>query len=163
MPAPLGEARATFVTLTVDHALRGCCGTLEPRRPLLLDVWQNAQASAFHDPRFAPLTAAEWLATEIEVSVLGPRERIVATDEQALLDALVPGQDGLVLAWRGTRATFLPKVWEQVRDPRDFLCRLKQKAGWTDDFWAPDIEAWRYQTEIVGPVPAAMARPANAA
>jgi len=152
---PLAEHRASFVTLTLDRALRGCCGTLEPARPLLLDIWHNAQASAFHDPRFPPLTLAEWRGVELEVSVLTPCERVAVASEQELLLLLVPGRDGLVLAWNGMRATFLPKVWEQVGSPREFLRRLKHKAGWAADFWAADLEVWRYETEIVGPVPAA--------
>jgi len=155
LPQPLGEPRASFVTITIDHALRGCCGTLEPARPLLLDVWHNAQASAFHDSRFPPLTVAEWRLAQLEVSVLTPCERVVVASEQELLLGLVPGRDGLVLARRGMRATFLPKVWEQVGSGREFLRRLKGKAGWAADFWAADLEVWRYETEIVGPVRAA--------
>jgi len=111
LPQPLAEHRASFVTLTLDRALRGCCGTLEPARPLLLDVWHNAQASAFHDPRFPPLTLADWRSVELEVSVLTPCERVVVASEQELLLQLEPGRDGVVLAWQGMRATFLPKVW----------------------------------------------------
>jgi len=155
LPQPLAEHRASFVTLMLDRALRGCCGTLEPARPLLLDVWHNAQASAFHDPRFPPLTLAEWRSIDLEVSVLTPCERVVAASEQELLLRLEPGRDGLVLAWRGMRATFLPKVWEQVSGPQEFLRHLKRKAGWPADFWAADLEVWRYETEIVGPVRAA--------
>jgi AMMECR1 domain-containing protein len=47
------------------------------------------------------------------------------------------------------RATFLPKVWEHVAGPRDFLRRLKEKAGLAADFWAPDVEVWRYETELM--------------
>jgi AmmeMemoRadiSam system protein A len=163
LPSGLREPRASFVTITIAGALRGCCGTLEPARPLLLDVWHNAQASAFRDPRFAPLTVSEWRLSRLEVSVLTPCERVAVTDEQQLLLGLVPGRDGLVLAWRGMRATFLPRVWEQLPEPRDFLRRLKQKAGWPADFWAADLEVWRYETEIMatdrpaalGPAPAA--------
>ena len=155
LPQPLAEHRASFVTLTLEGALRGCCGTLEPARPLLLDVWHNAQASAFHDPRFPPLTLAEWSGVELEVSVLTPCERVVVASEQELLARLEPGRDGLVLAWQGMRATFLPKVWEQVSGAPEFLRRLKHKAGWPADFWASNLEVWRYETEIVGPVRAA--------
>jgi len=151
---PLGEHRASFVTLALDRALRGCCGTLEPSRPLLIDVWHNARASAFHDPRFPPLTLAEWRSVELEVSVLTPCQRVMVASEQELLLALEPGRDGLVLAWQGMRATFLPKVWDQIADAREFVRRLKQKAGWPADFWTADIEVWRYETEIVGPSPA---------
>jgi AmmeMemoRadiSam system protein A len=152
---PLAEHRASFVTLTLDQSLRGCCGTLEAARPLLLDVWHNAQASAFHDPRFPPLTLAEWRRVELEVSVLTPCERLVVADERELLLQLEPGRDGLVLSWRGVRATFLPKVWEQVSGAEEFLRRLKQKAGWPAGFWATDLEIWRYETESVGPMRAA--------
>jgi AmmeMemoRadiSam system protein A len=161
LPRALDEPRASFVTLTIDHALRGCCGTLEPARPLLLDVWHNAQASAFRDPRFAPLNAAEWRRSRLEIAVLTPCERIAVTDEQDLLRTLVPGRDGLVLAWRGRRATFLPKVWEQVAGAQEFVARLKLKAGWTTGFWAADLEAWRYETEIMAVErPAELASPA---
>jgi len=141
---------ASFVTLKTASGLRGCCGTLEPRRALLLDVWHNAQASAFADRRFTPLEAREWATvTELEVSVLSAFEPIEARSEAELQRSLVPGIDGLVLQWRGRRATFLPKVWEQLRDRREFVQRLKMKAGWEADFWAADIEILRYRTENV--------------
>jgi AmmeMemoRadiSam system protein A len=152
----LGEPRASFVTLTIDRGLRGCCGTLEPVRPLLLDVWGNAQASAFRDPRFPPLTAREWRRSSLEVSLLTPCERMVVASEEQLLLELVPGRDGLVLEWRGMRATFLPKVWENVAGPHDFLRRLKEKAGLRADFWAADVQVWRYETEMM-----ALERPAR--
>jgi AmmeMemoRadiSam system protein A len=145
---------ASFVTLTIEGALRGCCGTLEARRTLAADVWHNALASAFHDPRFAPLRLAEWRRARLEISVLSPREALEVSCEDDLLAALVPGRDGLVLEWRSQRATFLPKVWEQLPEPRDFVRHLKAKAGWAPGFWAPDVTAWRYRTEVIaGPDP----------
>jgi len=145
----LAEPRASFVTLTIEGELRGCCGTLTAVRPLLLDVWSNARASAFGDPRFPPLTEREWRSSSMEVSLLMPCERMVVASEQQLLLELVPGRDGLVLEWGGMRATFLPKVWEHVSGPRDFLRRLKEKAGLGADFWAADVQVWRYETEVM--------------
>lgn len=147
LPAELRVERASFVTLTISGELRGCCGTIEPRRALALDVWRNAQVSAFDDPRFPPLAAREWTQVDLEIAVLSPLERVEAPGEEQLLRALEPGQDGLVIAWRGRRATFLPKVWEHLPQRRDFLDRLKAKAGWPADFWAADVEVWRYRTE----------------
>ena len=149
LPGELLREQASFVTLTIEGRLRGCCGTLEKRLPLAADVWHNAQASAFRDPRFEPLRAREWICADLEVSVLSPLERVAAGSELELLRQLRPGVDGLVIAWRGTRATFLPKVWEQLREPHDFLQHLKSKAGWRTDFWASDVEVWRYRTEIM--------------
>jgi AmmeMemoRadiSam system protein A len=149
LPVELQLERASFVTLTVGHQLRGCCGTLEPRRGLACDVWHNARASAFGDPRFAPLARSEWVEAALEISVLSALERVEAGSEQSLQRRLRPGIDGLVLAWRGQRATFLPKVWEQLPDPWDFIRRLKAKAGWDADFWAADLESWRYTVETM--------------
>jgi len=152
-PAALAESlrrvRASFVTLTIEGDLRGCCGTLDPARPLALDVWRNAQATAFRDPRFAPLTRTEWLRVDLEISVLSPRELMAVHSEAELLSRLVPGRDGLVLCWRGASATFLPKVWEQLNEPREFVRHLKLKAGWSAEFWSKEIEAWRYDTELI--------------
>jgi hypothetical protein len=155
VPEALRRAQASFVTLTIDDRLRGCCGSLEARQALVTDVWSNAQASAFRDPRFDPLQSWEWSAVDLEVSVLSPLERIYVRSEIDLLRELRPGVDGLVVAWQGMRATFLPKVWEQLPEPRVFLQHLKQKAGWPADFWAPDVEVWRYGTDIMS-----MERPA---
>lgn len=149
MPHELTLERATFVTLTVGPVLRGCCGTLEARRPLARDVWHNARASAFQDPRFPPLTQREWAGVDIEISVLSALTPVEATSEAALVRQLVPGEDGLVIAWRGRRATFLPKVWRQIEDPEEFVASLKRKAGCPERFWATDVGAWRYRTEQV--------------
>lgn len=156
LPAELQLQRASFVTLTVEHRLRGCCGTLEPRRALAFDVWQNARASAFGDPRFAPLARSEWEEASLEISVLSALERVEAGSEQSLQRRLRPRVDGLVLTWRGQRATFLPKVWEQLPDPGEFIRHLKAKAGWDADFWAADVESWRYTVETM-----AVQRPAR--
>jgi AmmeMemoRadiSam system protein A len=149
----LAEPRATFVTLRIDGELRGCCGSLEPTQPLLLDVWRNARASAFRDLRFPPLTADEWPLTRIEVSVLTPCEPLPVASETELVARLVPHRDGIVLSWRGQRATFLPKVWDLVSGPREFLALLKDKAGLSPHFWAPDVEVSRYRTETVAGEP----------
>jgi AmmeMemoRadiSam system protein A len=148
LPAALREPRASFVTLTSAGLLRGCCGTLEPRHPLVLDVWHNARASAFGDPRFPPLEAEEWPSIDIEVSVLSALEPIPAEDEQRVLSQIEPRRHGLVLAWGEARGTFLPKVWEQIDSPREFLEHLKAKAGWPRHFWTREMRAWRYETEV---------------
>lgn len=138
---------ASFVTLHVGTELRGCCGTIEPSRPLSEDVWNNAWASAFADPRFPPLTSDEWADTNVQISVLSEPERLVVRSEAELLQVLRPGRDGLILQFGSRRSTFLPAVWEQLPDPARFVRHLKLKAGWPADYWLADMEAWRYTTE----------------
>jgi AmmeMemoRadiSam system protein A len=124
--------------------LRGCIGSLEPRRTLLADVRANAVAAAFRDPRFPPLTAREFVATSVEVSLLSQSERVAVVNEADLLARLRPGVDGIVLEYGPRRATFLPQVWESLPEPRQFLAALKKKAGLAADFWSPDLRVARY-------------------
>jgi AmmeMemoRadiSam system protein A len=120
---------ASFVTLHIDRSLRGCTGSARARRALVEDVSENAFSSAFGDPRFPPLTVAEYGRLEIEISVLTEPEPVAAADETALLAALVPGEDGLLLESGGARGLFLPQVWRTLPDPAGFLDALKDKAG----------------------------------
>jgi AmmeMemoRadiSam system protein A len=138
------EAGATFVTLTQNGRLRGCIGSLEAQRPLVIDVAKNAIAAAFHDHRFAPLDEAEFDRTRVEVSLLTPAEPFPVTDEADALSRLRPGIDGLILSCGRRCATFLPQVWESLPEPRQFLAQLKYKAGLATDFWHAEIRLARY-------------------
>jgi AmmeMemoRadiSam system protein A len=135
---------ASFVTLTKHGALRGCIGTLEPHRALAADVKANAVAAALRDPRFKPLTAEEFPAIGVEVSVLSQLERVTYRDEADALAQLRPGVDGVIFQYGHHRSTFLPQVWEDFSDPRLFIGHLKHKAGLPPDFWDSAVVLSRY-------------------
>ena len=141
----LAQPGATFVTLTQEGRLRGCIGSLAPQRPLGADVVANAAAAAFSDPRFKPMTAAEWADTQTEVSLLSAAKPIRFADEDELLDKIVPGEDGLIIETAGHRGTFLPQVWESLPDKRAFLAGLKRKAGLPADFRTGRCRVLRYR------------------
>jgi AmmeMemoRadiSam system protein A len=108
-------------------------------------VRANAQAAAFEDPRFAPLSVWEFPELEIEVSVLDPAEPLDVHDWAQACRALRPGVDGVILECRGRRATFLPQVWDELPAPADFLRALCHKAGLPDDTWSDELRLWRYR------------------
>jgi len=139
------EHRATFVTLKQGGELRGCIGSLQARQPIGVDVESNARAAAFSDPRFTALTAAELGGIEVEVSVLSNPLRVLFADHGELVAQLRPGVDGLILAADERRGTFLPQVWEQLREPETFLAHLKRKAGLDEAFPTRRCTVWRYQ------------------
>ena len=146
-PAPaawLAGPGASFVTLTRQGELRGCIGTLEAHRPLGLDVRENAVAAAFRDPRFMPLTLAEFEEIRVEVSLLSPSEPMPVANEEDALAALRPNVDGVVFEYGHYRSTFLPQVWEQLPEPVEFMAHLKRKAGLPVDFWAEQVRLSRY-------------------
>ena len=141
----LQEPGASFVTLTRWGKLRGCVGTIRAHRALFDDVWLNARAAAFHDTRFPPLERDEFAHLQVEVSLLSHPEPLPPfIREEEALAALRPGVDGIIFETFSHRSTFLPQVWEQLPDPRDFLSHLKDKAGLPEDFWSPDVRLLRY-------------------
>ncbi len=145
----LQAIRATFVTLEIDHRLRGCIGMLEAQRPLVTDVAENAFAAAFRDPRFVPVTIAEQALLQIHLSILSPAEAMTFTDEADLKSQIRPGVDGLILEDAGRRGTFLPSVWEQLPDVETFWQHLKRKAGLPEDSWSKTVRVLRYTTESI--------------
>jgi len=152
----LSAPGATFVTLRLGGELRGCVGTLVAERPLGHDVRLQALCAAFRDTRFEALQREEFEALDIEVSLLEPALPLAVASEAEARAALRPGIDGVILEWRGQRATFLPQVWEQLPEPRQFLAALKRKAGLPADFWAHDLRLQRYRVrKFLEPVGAA--------
>jgi AmmeMemoRadiSam system protein A len=140
----LAEHGACFVTLTQDGELRGCIGTLQAHRSLLTDVKGNAVSAALHDPRFMPLDAEELGITTVEVSLLSPTVAMDVLDEADALAQMRPGVDGIVFQYGHHRSTFLPQVWEQLPQPRQFMAHLRRKAGLPDDFWEEGVKLSRY-------------------
>ena len=141
----LASPAASFVTLTQGGALRGCIGSLEAHRPLDQDVRANAVAAAFRDPRFPPLTLAELPRTRVEVSLLTAPVPMLFSSEEDALRQLRPNVDGIILIAGHRRSTFLPQVWEQLPEPRQFLAHLKQKAGLPADWWSSEVQLQRYE------------------
>jgi AmmeMemoRadiSam system protein A len=146
-PLKFLEPRATFTTLLLDGELRGCCGTIEPQRPLVNDVWRSAWASAYADARFWPVEPDDIGSLETAISVLTPLEPLPASSDDELIAWLRPGIDGLVLQCGSRCATFLPAVWESVPDPADFIAQLKKKGRWSPLGWPTGMTACRYGTE----------------
>jgi AmmeMemoRadiSam system protein A len=140
----LAEHGACFVTLTQNGELRGCIGTLQAHRPLLADVKSNAVSAALHDPRFMPLSAKELDFTTIEISLLSPTTMMVVRDEADALAQMRPNVDGIVFEFGSYRSTFLPQVWEDLAQPRQFFAMLRRKAGLPEDFWEEGVRLSRY-------------------
>ncbi|MBF0161288.1 MAG: AmmeMemoRadiSam system protein B [Magnetococcales bacterium] len=147
----LAEPGACFVTLTKQGQLRGCIGSLQAHRTLAADLLANSVAAARQDPRFPPVTAEELAEVQIEISLLTPAQPFPYTDAADLLRRLQPGVHGVILSKGGHRATFLPQVWEQLPDPRQFLQHLCRKAGLGQECWQgsegdkPDIAVYTVQ------------------
>lgn len=146
-PSVFRQERASFVTLNINKKLRGCIGSLVAHRPLITDVAHNAQAAAFKDHRFKPLTLEEFHNVDFHISVLSVPEVLQLGSREELVAKLRPGVDGLIIEHDGKRATYLPSVWEQINDADTFVSELRRKAGLNASGWHADTIVHRYTTE----------------
>lgn len=140
------EYGASFVTLELDGILRGCIGSIIAHRPLIQDLIKNAHAAAFSDPRFPALTLNEYNKISISVSLLSKPVRLEFENERELLEELTPAVDGLIIRDGNYQSVFLPDVWEQLPDRKEFLEQLKLKAGLPKDYFSESLEAFKFKT-----------------
>ncbi len=147
----LGEYAATFVTLELNHSLRGCIGSLVARRTLLEDIISNAKAAAFDDPRFMPLSKREFDAEDfhIEVSLLSEPRQLHYESIEELYERVRPGIDGVILKYGVHQATYLPQVWEQLPRTEDFFASLCQKAQMQANCLHHHPEIYTYEVEKI--------------
>ncbi len=143
----LQHTGATFITLTQHGRLRGCIGSLQTDQPLIDNVRSNAVSAALRDTRFLPVTAAELESIDIEISLLSAAQPIRFISEADALKQLRPGIDGVLLEYGLCSSTFLPQVWNNLPQPREFLAQLKVKAGLPVDFWHDTIRLSRYTVQ----------------
>jgi AmmeMemoRadiSam system protein A len=136
LPKKFFEKKAVFVSLHSrgTHELRGCIGCLEAEVLLWKNIVENAVRAGACDPRFPPLSKAELKRVEIEVSVLSELKPLEFSNEGELLEKFTRGK-GVLLRKGGRSATFLPQVWEQLPDKREFLEHLALKAGLPAGGW----------------------------
>lgn len=145
----LKQKQGCFVTLHKFGKLRGCIGHILPIQPLYLAVVENAIAAGFKDPRFEPVAKDELADIEIEISALSLPQKLVFSSTSDLLAKLIPLKHGVILKKGEYQATFLPQVWENLKEKENFLNLLSQKAGLSSFAWQEaDIEIYTYEALI---------------
>jgi len=136
------EKRGVFVTLTESKQLRGCIGYIEPIKPLILAVRDNAIAAAVHDSRFMPLNQSELNDIKIEISIL----TLPQTDT---VENIIKGKKGAILEKDGYGATYLPQVWEDLADSKVFFSTLCVKGGLSSDCYLdPSVKVSSYEAIV---------------
>jgi hypothetical protein len=126
----LTEKRGAFVTLKTGGKLRGCIGHIQPSKPLSQTVIDMAEAAAFQDPRFPPLTAKELTDLSLEISALTPLKKIDSITE------IEVGKHGLFLERGFNSGLLLPQVASEYGwDRQTFLEQTCQKAGLPKEAW----------------------------
>jgi AmmeMemoRadiSam system protein A len=142
----LRRPAGAFVTLTSHGELRGCIGSIVAVEPLYRAVSSSALSAAFRDPRFFPLQPAELENIELEISVMGPIERVTNIDD------IVVGRDGLIVGRGRNVGLLLPQVATDYGWDRDtFLDQTCVKAGLPKGTWRdPATKIEKFSAEVFG-------------
>lgn len=127
----LRHPAGAFVTLrTRGGDLRGCIGSIHAREALFRAVHSSALSAAFRDPRFRPVVREELADLHIEISVMGPIERVENFDD------VVVGRDGLIVSRGRNAGLLLPQVASEYGwDRHTFLDQTCVKAGLGAGLW----------------------------
>lgn len=127
---------------TVDGDLRGCIGNFGAH-PLHEQLRNYAQAAAFTDSRFSPISEKELPKLKCTVSLLHSFEPITSWNDWVI------GVHGIQIAFSGKHGTFLPSVApEQGWDHITTMKHLVRKAGYNgsvDEALLQQIQVTRYQ------------------
>jgi AmmeMemoRadiSam system protein A len=140
----LSELRGAFTTLYLNGKLRGCVGYPTAILPLYRTVIETAQAAAFDDPRFAPVSLDEAGELKVSLSVLSALRPIRAEEVEV-------GRHGLVISYAGHRGLLLPQVasehgWDRVT----FLEQTCRKAGLSENAWRQGVVIEGFAAEVFG-------------
>jgi AmmeMemoRadiSam system protein A len=142
--AHLAEPRGVFASLYLRGQLRGCVGYVLPVSPLYRAIAETAQAAAFNDTRFQPVTPEEASCLEVELSILSPPQPISP-------EAVEVGRHGLLISMYGQRGLLLPQVpvehdWDRIT----FLEQTCRKAGLPLDGWQKGATIEVFTAEVFG-------------
>lgn len=143
----LRRPAGAFVTLkTRGGDLRGCIGSIRAIEPMVLAVSTSAVSAAMRDPRFQPVRRDELQHLHLEISVMGPIERVTDPGE------IVCGRDGLIVSRGRYAGLLLPQVaTEYGWGLEDFLAHTCMKAGLSATAWrSPDTRIERFSAEVFG-------------
>jgi AmmeMemoRadiSam system protein A len=142
----LRRPAGAFVTLTEEGDLRGCIGSIHAVEPLYKAVASSAISAAFRDPRFPSLRPGELEQLDIEISVMGPIERVGNIEE------IVVGRDGLIISRGPYAGLLLPQVAAEYGwDRQTFLEQTCRKAGLPPDAWrAQDCRIEKFSAFVFG-------------
>ncbi|WP_066638018.1 AmmeMemoRadiSam system protein A [Desulfolucanica intricata] len=123
IPPEFQKKAGVFVSIKKHGQLRGCIGTVFPRKKNIpAEVVQNALSAGLEDPRFYPVQEEELPDLIYSVDVLTEPEKISSMDE------LNPAKYGVIVRSGHRTGLLLPDL-EGIDTPEEQVEIAKQKAG----------------------------------
>ncbi|HMK46853.1 MAG TPA: TIGR00296 family protein [Methanocella sp.] len=129
-----------FVTIHIDHELRGCIGYPSPIEGMTLGeaLADAAVSAATRDPRFPRVRTTELGKIRVEVTILTEPVLLKGKATERPRNIMV-GRDGLIVELGPYKGLLLPQVpTEWGWNATEFLENTCIKAGIMPDAWADD-------------------------
>lgn len=145
----LNGKRGIFTTIHSypGNELRGCVGFSAPFFPIRTALVESAR-SACMDERFPLLEKEELSKILIEVSVLTLPEEMNFKKPEELVEKLTC-KEGLIIKMGHCTGLFLPQVWEQLPNKKEFLDHLCLKACLPPGAWKrPEAKILSFRAQI---------------
>ena len=112
----------------IKRVLRGSMGTIRPIKNLLEDSVTAAIHAAFYDPRFSPISIAEFKNCVLEVTVVSP---LMDVDMDWLRKEMILGYHGLYIVDSGKATILLPQKVVEIAE--NYYQRTNKQLG-IDEF-----------------------------
>ncbi|GAB6943625.1 AMMECR1 domain-containing protein [Vulcanisaeta sp. JCM 14467] len=112
----------------IKRVLRGSMGTIRPIKNLLEDSVTAALHAAFYDPRFSPISIAEFKNCVLEVTVISP---LMDVDMDWVRKEMILGYHGLYIVDSGKATILLPQKVVEIAE--NYYQRTSKQLG-VDDF-----------------------------
>ena len=107
---------------------------------------EHAKDAAFKDTRFSAVREEELPELKFAVSILTEPRKIIFDNEEQLLDKIIPNEDGIIIRDGDSQAVYLPSVWSEIPDKKEFMKSLKIKAGMDENHFSDTFEAFKFNT-----------------
>ena len=143
-PEDVFNRGASYVYIFKDDKQIGFSGNILPNMSVAQSIASNAYNAARNLTPRAP--AEEINRISLKIYLLSNFEAIKYKGEHDLLQKIQKEKDGLVIQDGNRQGVFLPFMWQQAADERDFLRKLKVSAGLNPNYWNSRIKVYRFRT-----------------
>jgi uncharacterized protein len=149
-PAELRNIQACFVSLRdlLSHngeQILGSVGTAVPQNPLVVDAARNAyEVALLVAQRNNPFDVGK---LELEIVVLSPLHFLIESTFDDVATKILAGNQGVFVRCHDCAATFLPSMWRNFTDSREFLNELCCRAGLESGAWPSEVHFATFTTQ----------------
>lgn len=143
-PEDVFNRGSSYVYIFKNEKQIGFSGNILPNMSVAQSIANNTYNAAHN--LISMLSAEEIKQSSLKIYLLSSFEAVKYKGEHDLLQRIQKGKDGLIIQDGNRQGVFLPFMWQQAADEKDFLKKLKISAGLNPNYWNSRIKVYRFRT-----------------